>query len=58
MKIDTVYCFFEQSGTFQNAFLRYGVSALSFDIRDDFGETTVQMDLFREEELKKQGGAK
>ena len=43
-----VFCMFEQSGTFKNAFKRYGVEAVDLDILDDFGETDEQVDLFAE----------
>ena len=43
-----VYCFFEQSGTFKNAFKKLGFSALDFDIRNDFNETDLILDLFYE----------
>lgn len=31
-KITTVYCLFEQSGTFKDAFVKHGIAALDFDI--------------------------
>jgi hypothetical protein len=48
MKIQNVHCFFEQSGTFKNQFRRLGVNAIDYDIRNDFGQTDVQADLFGE----------
>lgn len=48
MKIQNVHCFFEQSGTFKNQFKQLGVNAIDYDIRNDFGQTDVQADLFGE----------
>ena len=48
MKIENVHCFFEQSGTFKNQFKHLGVNAIDYDIRNDFGQTDVQTDLFGE----------
>lgn len=48
MKIENVHCFFEQSGTFKNQFKQLGVNAIDYDIRNDFGQTDVQADLFGE----------
>lgn len=48
MKPTKVYCFFEQSGTFKNAFIAAGVPAEDYDIQDEFGETDHVMDLFAE----------
>lgn len=42
------HCLFEQSGTFRNAFLRRGITAYDYDIRDDFGRTDYVCDLFTE----------
>lgn len=47
-KINKVYCLFEQSGTFKNAFKRAGIDAADYDIKNDFGETDVIIDLFDE----------
>jgi len=43
-----VYCFFEQSGTFKNEFLKLGIPAEDFDIQNNFGETDHVTDLFKE----------
>lgn len=43
-----VHCFFEQSGTFKNEFIKLGIPSLDYDILDDFGETDKIMDLFEE----------
>lgn len=40
MKIDgKVHCFFEQSGTFKNEFIKLGIPAEDYDIQNNFGET-------------------
>jgi hypothetical protein len=31
-----VHCFFEQSGTFKNAFKHYGIDAEDYDIQNNF----------------------
>lgn len=43
-----VHCFFEQSGTFKNAFRQLNIPAMDYDIRNDFGETDFEVDLFEE----------
>lgn len=43
-----IHCFFEQSGTFKKEFQALGIPALDYDIRDDYGETDVRIDLFGE----------
>ena len=48
MKIRKVFCLFEQSGTFKNAFKELGIPAEDYDIRDDFGQTDHRVDLFAE----------
>ena len=48
MKIDKVFCLFEQSGTFKKAFKTQGIAAEDYDILNDFGETDHQVDLFTE----------
>ena len=48
MKINgKVHCFFEQSGTFKNEFIKLGIPAEDYDIQNNFGETDHQDDLFR-----------
>lgn len=42
-----VHCFFEQSGTFKNEFIKLGIPAEDYDIQNDFGETDHQDDLFK-----------
>lgn len=46
MKPNVVHCFFEQSGTFKNAFRQLGILAIDYDIEDSFGETNVVINLF------------
>lgn len=48
MKINNVYCLFEQSGTFKNEFKKFGINAEDYDILDEFGETDHNIDLFSE----------
>ncbi len=51
-----VHCFFEQSGTFKNEFIKLGIPAEDYDIQDNFGETNHLIDLFAEIEKAYQGG--
>ena len=51
-KINRVHCLFEQSGTFKNVFRELGYVAFDYDIKNEFGETDVQTDLFQEIEKK------
>lgn len=44
----TVHCFFEQSGTFRNEFIKLGFRSFDYDIRNDYGETDYIIDLFEE----------
>lgn len=48
MKINKVHCFFEQSGTFKNEFIKLGILAEDYDIQDNFGDTDNIVDLFKE----------
>lgn len=43
-----VHCFFEQSGTFKNEFIKLGIPAEDYDIQNNFGETDHTDDLFAE----------
>lgn len=43
-----VHCFFEQSGTFKNEFVKLGIPAEDYDIQNNFGETDNVVDLFAE----------
>lgn len=48
MKIEgKVHCFFEQSGTFKNEFIKLGISAVDYDIQNDYGQTDHLVDLFK-----------
>ena len=48
MKIDgKVHCFFEQSGTFKNEFIKLGIPAEDYDIQNNFGQTDHVVDLFK-----------
>lgn len=51
-----VHCFFEQSGTFKNEFIKLGIPAEDYDIQDNFGETDHKVDLFKEIESAYEGG--
>lgn len=48
MVINKVHCLFEQSGTFKNEFKKLGIEVEDYDIRDRFGQTDKQLDLFIE----------
>lgn len=49
MKIEgKVHCFFEQSGTFKNEFIKLGIPAEDYDIQNNFGQTDHVIDLFGE----------
>ena len=50
MKINRVFCLFEQSGTFKKAFKALGIPAEDYDILDEFDETDHVIDLFGEVE--------
>lgn len=54
-KITHVHCLFEQSGTFKNVFRDFGYVAEDYDIKNDFGETDVQTDIFKEIEKETMG---
>ena len=43
-----VHCFFEQSGTFKQEFIKLGIPAEDYDIQNNFGQTDHQIDLFAE----------
>lgn len=42
-----VHCFFEQSGTFKNEFIKLGIQAEDYDIQNNFGQTDHTDDLFK-----------
>lgn len=48
MKIKNVHCLFEQSGTFKNQFKKLSINAIDYDILNDFGETDIIIDVFKE----------
>lgn len=48
MKPRKVHCFFEQSGTFKNEFIKLGIPAIDYDIQNEYGQTDVVIDLFQE----------
>ena len=52
-----VHCFFEQSGTFKNEFIKLGIHAEDYDIQNNFGQTDHVVDLFSEIEKASGGGA-
>lgn len=43
-----VHCFFEQSGTFKNEFIKLGYEAFDYDIQNEYGQTDYVIDLFKE----------
>lgn len=47
-EIRKVHCFFEQSGTFKNEFIKLGIYAEDYDIQNNFGQTDHIVDLFSE----------
>ena len=50
-----VHCFFEQSGTFKNEFIKLGIPAEDYDIQNNFGQTDHVIDLFAEIETAYDG---
>ena len=42
-----VHCYFEQSGTFKNEFIKLGIPAEDYDIQNNFGQTDHDDDLFQ-----------
>lgn len=50
-----VHCFFEQSGTFKNEFIKLGIPAEDYDIQNNFHETDHVIDLFAEIEKGYEG---
>lgn len=47
-----VWCLFEQSGTFKNAFKEFGYESYDIDISNDFKQTDFKIDLFAEIECE------
>lgn len=52
-----VYCFFEQSGTFKNEFIKLGIKAEDYDIQNNFKQTDHVLVLFNEIEKAYDGKA-
>lgn len=50
-----VHCFFEQSGTFKNEFIKLGIPAEDYDIQNHFGQTDHVIDLFAQIEAAYDG---
>lgn len=48
MKVNKVWCFFEQSGTFRDRFIELGIPSIDCDIQNEYGKTDIQLDLFNE----------
>lgn len=48
MEIKKAWCFFEQSGTFRDQFIELGIDSVCLDIKNDYGKTDIQIDLFAE----------
>lgn len=46
--INRVHCFFEQSGTFKNEFIKKGIPAYDYDICNEYQQTDFVIDLFNE----------
>ncbi len=46
------HCLFEQSGTFKNVFKDFGHQSWDYDILNEYGETDIQIDLFKEIEIE------
>lgn len=46
------HCLFEQSGTFKNVFKDFGHQSWDYDILNDYGETDIQIDLFKQIEIE------
>jgi len=51
-----VHCFFEQSGTFKQEFIKLGIPAEDYDLQNNFGQTDHVVDLFEEIEKAYRGG--
>ena len=50
------HCFFEQSGTFKNEFIKLGIPAEDYDIQNNFGQTDHVVDLFENIQNAYDGG--
>lgn len=51
-----VHCFFEQSGTFKNEFIKLGIPSEDYDIQNNFGQTDHVIDLFENIQNAYEGG--
>ena len=49
------HCLFEQSGTFKNEFIKLGIAAYDYDIKNEFNQTDFLIDLFEQIELAYNG---
>jgi hypothetical protein len=49
-----VHCFFEQSGTFKNEFIKLGYQAFDYDIQNHFNETDHVIELGKTQQLQQQ----
>lgn len=56
MLLKKAWCFFEQSGTFRDKFQELGIESVDCDIRNDYGKTDYQIDLFKEIQSAYEGG--
>lgn len=56
MLVNKVWCFFEQSGTFRDKFKELGIEAVDCDIKNEYGNTDFQIDLFEEIHNAYEGG--
>ena len=48
MEVKKAWCFFEQSGTFRDCFIELGIDSVCLDIKNEYGKTDIQIDLFAE----------
>lgn len=55
MTVKFAHCFFEQSGTFKNAFRQLDIPSLDYDICNEFGETDYCVDLFEQIDMEWHG---
>lgn len=55
MKINKAHCFFEQSGTFRDAFQKLGIPAIDYDIQNEYKRTDIIIDIFTEIKKAKLG---
>lgn len=55
MNINKAHCFFEQSGTFRDAFQKLGIPAIDYDIQNEYKKTDIIIDIFTEIKKAKLG---